>query len=261
MELAKLLWVDLRVNRQQSSLLNRNATELKIVCITDAEKISVAVRKFTPDIICFEYDYPKYSDLIALQQIKRDFPSIPILMLTEQHSEALAVWAFRSRVWDYLVKPLPSHELINQTRRLMEVQKKTGSTSAGRRIFVPFRPVPPEPCLHADRDKKTLPALSFVETHYHEKVRETEVAQLCGMDVSSFSRTFRKENTVTFRNYLSGYRICKAQELLQDHNATVKAVAFTVGYYDPSYFSRMFRQITGQRPSVYRDNYKLCRSR
>jgi DNA-binding NarL/FixJ family response regulator len=48
------------------------------------------IRKTSPKLLCFEYDYPELSGLRALQQAKRDHAGLPILMLTEYHSEALA---------------------------------------------------------------------------------------------------------------------------------------------------------------------------
>ena len=69
-----------------------------------------------PDIICFDYDCPDVAGLNLLRQVKKDFPSVPILMLTEHNSEELAVWALRSRVWDYFVKPIDVESFLSAVR-------------------------------------------------------------------------------------------------------------------------------------------------
>lgn len=45
----------------------------------------------------------------------------------------------------------------------------------------------------------------------------------------------------------------EAQRLLRHTNLTVQQVAYRLGYDDPLYFSRAFRQHVGQPPSVYRE--------
>ena len=53
-----------------------------------------------------------------MQAIKQAHPRLPILMLTLEHSESLAVWAFRARVWNYLVKPVSPAELAENLNAL-----------------------------------------------------------------------------------------------------------------------------------------------
>jgi DNA-binding response OmpR family regulator len=59
-----------------------------------------------PDVLVAEYDYPDLNALRLLREVRERFPLLPIVIFTLQHSEALAVWALRNRVWDYFVKPL-----------------------------------------------------------------------------------------------------------------------------------------------------------
>ena len=63
--------------------------------------------------MCFEYDSPDASRLEALTETRRRYQSLPVVIVTEQHSEDLAAWAFQSCVWDYLVKPLPVRRLCD----------------------------------------------------------------------------------------------------------------------------------------------------
>ena len=42
------------------------------------------------------------------------------VMITEEHSESLAVWALRARVWDYLVKPVDLSYLLSRVDVLLE---------------------------------------------------------------------------------------------------------------------------------------------
>ncbi len=63
-----------------------------------------------PRVLCFDFNYPDRERLAMMQAVKRTHPSLPLLMLTIEHSEALAVWAFRVPVWNYLAKPVAVSE-------------------------------------------------------------------------------------------------------------------------------------------------------
>ena len=182
-----------------------------------------------------------------------------IIMLTKQHSEALAIWALRVQVWDYLVKPFHPQELVTSIATLLAADElpKNKIFQSAQRDNLLSNPFPPEVRIRTTQPKKTYPAELFVETHYHEKIYEEEVAQLCGLNAGTFSRYFKKEHQVTFRGYLINYRIFKARELLENPNVMVTDIAYTVGFNDPSYFTRMFRRIVGMSPSHYHQAHKI----
>ncbi len=258
MEATNLLWVDLRHQRTESSLFS----DLSKYCGTKHHRIHVlrepvdvaaTVSHVRPKMLFFEYDYPDLSGLNTLQQTKLHCPSLPIIMLTEQHSEALAVWALRSRVWDYLVKPLATQDICHRVTHLSGMLEGV-KDRAPWEMLMPQRTIPRDVRFRAKGDKQNslLPALNYIETHYHEKMSCTEVAKLCGMRPSQFSRAFKREQGLTFRELLIRYRIEKAQKLLQHPSASVVDVAFAVGFNDHSHFTRMFRRYVGISPSAFR---------
>ncbi len=53
--------------------------------------LSALMAKVSPKALCFVYDCMEINRLKLLKQTKKTHPSLPILMVTEQHSEALAV--------------------------------------------------------------------------------------------------------------------------------------------------------------------------
>lgn len=66
------------------------------------------------------------------------------------------------------------------------------------------------------------------------------------------SSLFSKEMGKTFSEYLEDYRIEQAQRLLQDSQIKVYEVAAAVGYTDPKYFGKVFKQHVGKTPQEYR---------
>lgn len=259
MEQLDVLWVDLCLGQGQGELRHYAERRWHLRRVTGCGRIKREIEDARPRFLCFEYDYPDSSRLLALQRVRGRFSSIPIIMLTEQHSEALAVWAFRSRVWDYLVKPVRPEEFYTSAESLLQLPDSRNSRSDGQ-AQTPLCPIPSSFRFRCRKGRTTLSAELFVESHYQDKIREEEVASLCGMSVSCFSRTFKKEHKVTFREYLLGYRIRKSREFLRNPNVTVTDVAYMAGFNDPSYFSRMFRRFTRQTPSSYQESklYELA---
>lgn len=94
----------------------------------------------------------------------------------------------------------------------------------------------------------------YINKHYSEKITTEKLASLCAMNESYFCRFFKKNFNKTPIEYLNEFRIEKACELLSLTTQSVTEVAFSVGYEDIHYFSRMFKKIKNCSPSEYRKN-------
>ena len=57
---------------------------------------------------------------------------------------------------------------------------------------------------------------------------------------------------MTFSAYIKKVRITKAKELLIGTSLKLYEIAEKVGYSDPKYFSRVFKETTGMLPAEYR---------
>lgn len=96
-------------------------------------------------------------------------------------------------------------------------------------------------------------ALQYIDSHYGmEKLSVQEVADVTGFSVNHFSRIFKKETGDTFVNYLTGYRIQKACELLAGTDKKIYEIAEEVGYSTPQYFSQVFIKYKKMTPLEYR---------
>ena len=106
-----LLWVDCTVGLPDAEHRVRFATHFDIRSADGIAQLPDDIARHKPGALCFEFDFPDQPRLQAMLTIKKSFPRLPVLMLTQESSERLAVWAFRSRVWNYFVKPVPESEL------------------------------------------------------------------------------------------------------------------------------------------------------
>ena len=245
-----LLWIDLTLSLKEAELPLGFQDYFYIRPCADAFDLDSIIVTRPPQVICFDFDYPDRAGLRLLLDTKRTHSSLPILMLTMQHSEALAIWAFRSKVWDYLVKPVPRSETDRCLRTLLTM-KRHGLTQQHRVPAIQHHNLPEEVSMRQKQADPTLaPAIYYIERYYRAKLLIEDVAQVCGMSPFRFSRAFKDSFGRTFRDYIVDYRLKEACRLLENPGTTVTDVAYAVGFNDPSYFARVFKQRVGTPPSM-----------
>ncbi|MFZ9682315.1 MAG: helix-turn-helix domain-containing protein [Cephaloticoccus sp.] len=79
-----------------------------------------------------------------------------------------------------------------------------------------------------------------------------DLARQAGYSVDHFSRVFQKVTGLRPQDYVINARIERARQLLAESDLTIGGVAENVGFQDIFYFSRQFRQKTGQTPTEFR---------
>lgn len=261
-----LIWVDLRVKKSHTNFYT-DLSGLSGTChihrVTRTAVVSKAIQSIAPNALCFDYDYPDLSGLKALRQTKLDHPAVPIMMLIEHSSEPLAIWAFRTGVRDYVVKPVNSQTLCSHIELLVKMPTAQGdAVSRENYLPPPLIPIEARVSYFAEVQKPTLPAISYVNNHFQEKIALERVARHCGMGPFQFSRAFKREHGLTFRAFLVRYRIDQARILLNNPRISILESAFAVGFNDPSYFARLFKRYVGVSPSHYRlDTTKITREK
>lgn len=79
-----------------------------------------------------------------------------------------------------------------------------------------------------------------------------DVAEHVNLSPSHFSTIFSRENSETFKEYLTRIRIERAKELLKTTTLKASEISDQVGYRDPHYFSAVFKKVTGLSPRQFR---------
>ncbi len=207
-------------------------------------------------MICMHYDRPDMPGLNLLLEIKRKAPSIPITMFTVQHSEELAVWAMRSRVWEYMVLALSNTEInrfLHALRQLCDLRRQAGASN--KVLQIEHGPSLPDSIrLTAEHQKHHAlhDVQLYIDQHFRDSIDQKVLAKRCGMTTFRFSRVFKEVNGLGFMEYILGKRMDCAKELLHNSQMPITSIGYEVGFKDPSYFARAFKQFTGCTPSEYR---------
>ena len=81
-----------------------------------------------------------------------------------------------------------------------------------------------------------------------------ELAAVARLTPNHFTALFHRHTGQIFTEYLSNERLKRAKQYLLDLTLSINEVARLVGYDDPSYFTRWFRQHTGRSPREWREH-------
>jgi AraC family transcriptional activator of pobA len=84
----------------------------------------------------------------------------------------------------------------------------------------------------------------------------SEVARLLGVSRSWLNQRVRQETEKSLTDHLQGRLILESKRLLAHSDLNVSEVAYQLGFEDPSYFTRLFRQMEGLSPREFREEYR-----
>ncbi len=104
-------------------------------------------------------------------------------------------------------------------------------------------------------------AIFFMSNHSSDPITGQDIANTVGLDISYFSRIFKRKTGMRPMEWLNRYRMDQAQQLLLETDMKIREIAEAVGFADPLYFSRRFAECYGIPPKDWRKTQRrssLC---
>lgn len=98
--------------------------------------------------------------------------------------------------------------------------------------------------------------LDYIDNHYCEDIRLTQIASELCVSPSYLSREFKKDTGFSLVEFIASKRIRFARDLLLGTNLQVTEIATKVGYNNVTHFHWTFKKIMGISPGQYRKVYK-----
>jgi two-component system response regulator YesN len=102
---------------------------------------------------------------------------------------------------------------------------------------------------HSDLIKKVV---AYIRGNYMNKISLNDISSLTGVSVSYLSKVFKEEMDCSLSAYINQVRVENAKLFLLSRGIPLTEVAYLSGFEDQSYFSKVFKKVTGVTPGRYR---------
>ena len=107
------------------------------------------------------------------------------------------------------------------------------------------------------KDKTTEKIVKFITDNIDDPdLKIDDIAQAMGMSRSVLYGKIKNAVGMSPVDFVRHIRILRASELLKQTDDTLTSIAFSVGFSDPKYFSKVFKKEMGIIPSEYRERMK-----
>lgn len=95
-------------------------------------------------------------------------------------------------------------------------------------------------------------AITFIQQNYNKKISTDQLSEYCHISPQHMIRLFKQHLGTTPLQYINKNKTSNAIDLLRNSELSVAEIAYSLGYDNPSYFSRMFTKEEGISPSELR---------
>lgn len=244
-------------------------------------------RKHVPDFILTDVTMPVMDGITMVHLIKQDtnLAHIPIIVLSAKASLADHMKAFKEGVDGYLTKPFSAEYLIERIqsvitqRRMLQqemlrriqqsddtllkkyIETQTASAKARQQAASSNTDASQEKTNSLISiplgDKVMEKIVKFVTDNIADpELKIDDIARATGMSRSVLYGKIKNTVGLTPVDFVRHIRIMRATEMLQQTDDTLTVIAYSVGFSDPKYFSKVFKKEMGIIPSDYRERTK-----
>ena len=202
--------------------LNR---EFRVFPASDVPTAKRLLDREAVDLVVLDVMLGEDSGLDFLNLLREE-SDVPVLLISGYGTKDIVIEGLRERASDYLDKPFSSTQLLDRARNLI---------AKG-----------PRPNHVSDRIRH------FIDQNYMSEWTMDRLAKALNLSVRTMRQMFRQHYRQSAMDFLREVRIARARDLLETTDLPIQKVASEVGFRDPHYFGRVFRQHIGKSPRDFR---------
>ncbi|MEM9830912.1 MAG: two-component regulator propeller domain-containing protein [Bacteroidota bacterium] len=223
----------------------------QVVRATDGSKAKEKIQRSMPDLVISDVMMPGGDGVSLCEKIKTNLNTshIPVILLTAKSATQHKLEGLNAGADAYLAKPFNLKELELLVKNTLDsrIHLKKHFLKHGNLDNLD------QPINNQDQDfinKLT----TVVEQHLDNPDFNVSIfTKEAGISRTLLHLKLKKLVNLSASEFIKTLRIQRAAQLLK-RGSTVSEAAFRVGFKDPSYFSRVFREQFSVSPSEYKDS-------
>ena len=203
-----------------------------------------------PSMVLLDIMLPDKDGIAILKDIRNNdtTKNVPVIMITAKGTESDKVKGFEYGADDYVTKPFNMTILVLRIRKLIELSRYHRVTQGM------IDPAPSEIVITSLDEKLIEKAIKYVEDNMSRtELSVEELSRELGMSRVHLYKKLLQITGKTPIEFIRVIRLKRAAQLLRESQLHVSEVAFEVGFNNPKYFSRYFKDEFGVLPSVYQE--------
>ncbi len=214
------------------------------------EGIRVALEQ-VPDLILSDVMMPKQDGYEVCDTLKSDERTshIPIILLTAKADQDSRLQGLSKGADAYLTKPFNEEELFVRLEKLLELRKYLQKRYGNAAAEAPEK----QPAFELEdafiRKVRATVLAHLDESHY----RIEDLYKDMGMSRTQLHMKIKALTEKSPAHFVRAIRVGEAKEILLNSDQGIAQVAYSVGFSDPAYFSRVFTKEVGCSPRDWRE--------
>ncbi|GHV51471.1 hybrid sensor histidine kinase/response regulator [Bacteroidia bacterium] len=213
-----------------------------------AEGLEIAFREI-PDLILSDVMMPRMNGIEMSRKIKKDIRTshIPLILLTAKSGDESTLEGLTAGADDYITKPF-NHELLQiKIRNLLETRKRN------QKLFDEQIRIEPSKITVNSLDAQLIKkAIEYTEANLsNPNLSVEELSRELGMSRVHLYKKLSSISGKTPIEFIRIIRLKRAAQLLEESQLTVSEIAYAVGFNNPKYFRKYFKDEFGVLPSLY----------
>lgn len=225
--------------------------QYKVKWAPDGEKALQMAFDLIPDLVITDVMMPAKDGFDVCNSLKTDERTdhIPVIMLTAKVTDSDRISGYERGADAYLTKPFNKKELLVRMDQLLRLRKQLQAKFAKLDIKAgPGKLLSPE-------EQFILKAVHIVEANLEKSMfHATDLASEVHLSESQLYRKLKAISGKSTAIFIRTVRLKKALELLETSNLSISEIAYQVGFNDPAWFSRVFKEEFGMSPTEAKEN-------
>ena len=123
MEKIKILWVDDEIEILKPHILFLEQKGYDVDTSNNGDDGLEMIMSRPYDIVFLDENMPGLTGIETLERIKKQYPNLPVVMITKSEEESIMEDAIGSNISDYLIKPVKPNQILLSLKKNLENKK------------------------------------------------------------------------------------------------------------------------------------------
>lgn len=106
-------------------------------------------------------------------------------------------------------------------------------------------------CISKSGNEKLNRVFEYITMNFQYEVTIEEAARISNMSKTSFCRFFKKSTQKTFTESVNEIKVGYAKKMIMERSLNIAQISYECGFRSPTYFNRIFKEITNHCPSDF----------